>query len=186
VSYSQGARLAVRARGNPEDLANPARGAIASVDRRLLVDEVRSFETYLSEVTGREHTTAYLTATLALVGVVLVGVGCALLASSLVAERRGELALRMALGATRGRLFGEVVRRGLLVGGVGVVAGGAATWLFQDFVQRRLFEAGAMSSGSVGIAALTVLAVAVVFTGLPAARLNHVAPSEALKQQSLG
>ncbi len=187
VTYTNGGtRLAIRTEGSPQFSLDQIRATITALDRRIVVEEVRTFADFLRDHMVRERTSVQLMSVLAVLGLVLVGTGCAALFASLVAERRSELALRMALGATAGQLVRGVLRRSLLLGATGVIGGSVAAALLHSALQERLFETGPIDWRLLAVAGLGVLLVAVAATCIPARRVLRIDPAEVLKEESFG
>ena len=98
-----------------------------------------------------------------------------------VSEQRGQIAIRLALGATRGEVAGWVLRKGLARTLIRVGIGLVASYPFCNLFAEQLFGLGPNSALARVGAAVAVVAVSTVAAYLPAARASRVAPAEALK-----
>ncbi len=120
---------------------------------------------------------------LALGGVALLvgGVGIANIMVISVIERRSEIGLRRALGATRGHIRGQFVVESVALaalGGLsGVALGGVATWVYADSQGWTVSVPASALAGGVGIA-LVIGALAGLYPAAKAARLD---PAEAVR-----
>jgi predicted permease len=172
-------------------------GAIASGERRSeFLDQrlkVRPGARGSSET--RSEFSNSLTALLAAVGVLLL-IACANLANLLLARgaaRQPEIALRLSLGASRGRLIRQLVTESLTLGALGGVAGLAAAWFLHDALVRMMAESNprfhtsfALDPLVLAFALAATLAAALLFGVLPAWQVTKTGAGAVLKQQSRG
>jgi predicted permease len=127
-----------------------------------------------------------LTALLAAVGVLLL-IACANLANLLLARgaaRRPEIALRLSLGASRGRLMRQMVTESLALAALGGMAGLAAAWLLHGALVRMMAESNPSFHMSFALDPL-VLAFALAVT-LAAALLSGVLPAWQVTKHDAG
>jgi predicted permease len=114
-------------------------------------------------------------------GLILAALGIYGVLAWQVARRTRELGVRRALGASRGRLVGEVVGRGVLITtigcGIGTALGVAVAFAARSF----LFGIRPVDPLAFGAVPLLLFVVALLASGLPAVRASAVAPSEALR-----
>jgi predicted permease len=133
-----------------------------------------------------------LTALLAGVGVLLM-IACANLANLLLARnaaRKAEMALRLSLGASRGRLIRQLVTESLTLAAIGGVAGIAAAWLIHGALVRMMTESDsrfqmnfALDPLVLAFALAATLAAALLFGLLPAWQVTRSDAGETLKEQ---
>jgi ABC-type antimicrobial peptide transport system permease subunit len=101
----------------------------------------------------------------------------------LAAQRRHELGLRMALGASRGKAAWLVVRDALAMLLLGIAAGLPAVWALRRLVEAQLFGVNGFDAATV-VAATAVLAlVALAAATLPAWRASRVNPDVLLRTE---
>lgn len=98
-----------------------------------------------------------------------------------VAQRRHELGIRLALGAGRGNILRQVIRRGLTLTLAGIAIGLAAAVFLTKLMASMLFEIGDRDPATFLIAPLVFLAVALLASCLPAQRATKVDPMEVLR-----
>lgn len=99
-------------------------------------------------------------AAFAAVGFVLTIVGLAMIVGRAVSERRRELAIRAALGATDGTLMRFVSREAVLAVALGAAVGTLITWIASGALQRFMFGVTARSIAAYAFVALGLVAVA--------------------------
>ena len=163
-------------------------GAAASGERRreLLDQRLRIQPGARGASTTRHDFSNSLTALLAAVGVLLL-IACANLANLLLARgaaRKPEIALRLSLGASRGRLIRQLVTESLALAAMGGVAGLAAAWFFHGALVRMMAESDSRFHMSFALDPL-VLAFALAAT-LAAALLFGVLPAWQVTKSDAG
>lgn len=100
------------------------RSQITAIDRvTAQTSQFLSADALIDEILVDERLTAHVALWIGLLAGVITFVGVSAGAAAYVAERRRELAIRMALGASQGRITGHVLGRGAVVYAVGVGAG---------------------------------------------------------------
>jgi ABC-type antimicrobial peptide transport system permease subunit len=101
----------------------------------------------------------------------------------LVGQRRQEIAVRMALGATRPEIVWLVARRGMVLGAAGVALGLAGSAALSRVVEGTLFGVSALDPLIYALAPALLLAVVVAASSLPAWRATRVSAIEALRSE---
>lgn len=110
----------------------------------------------------------------------LAAVGIYGVLSYVSSQREGEVATRMALGATPSQVFWLMVSQGRALSILGVVGGVAAAYAAGRVVTSRLFEVRAEDPTILVAAAAIVLAITAMAIALPAFRTSRVDPSRVL------
>jgi len=177
--------LVMRARNESapaEALTKTFRAAIASVDPSLPVADLRSMEEFLrsSKATSRFNT--LLLATLGGIALVLAVVGVYGVVSYFVTQRRQEIAVRIALGATPGTVLRYVTMRGLRPLAGGLVFGGVLATVAARVLQSQLYRVAPSDPLTIAGTAALLLGVALATTLIPARRATRVAPIIALTE----
>ena len=121
VCRSPSSRWCCERTGDPANLAPALRTAVAEIDGGLVPDAVSSLEARILTGLARPRLYAMLVGGFALLALLVASVGLFGVLSYSIAQRRRELAVRSALGATRADIMRLVFRQGSLVAGVGVV-----------------------------------------------------------------
>jgi len=119
----------------------------------------------------------------AVIALLLSAVGLYAVLSYIVAERKRELGLRMALGASRSNVLQLVLRRGLVLACVGTALGALASVFAANLIQDVLYEVKPLD-GSVFLTVTAVLLfVSTVAALIPALRAAGVDPMRTLHDQ---
>ena len=98
-----------------------------------------------------------------------------------VAQRRPEIGLRVALGATRGDAVWLIVRDAMLMVAAGVVVALPAVWMLSRLVETQLFGVTAFDWPTIAIAAIGLVLIALGAAMLPAWRTSGLDPCAVLK-----
>jgi predicted permease len=116
-----------------------------------------------------------------LLALIVAGVGLYSVVAYLVSDRTRELGVRLALGATGGRVVRDVVARGVATAALGVFLGAIVAIGLGRFIQPLLFNISAHDPTVFAAVALVVLAIAVFASWGPARRAGRVDPVIALR-----
>ena len=177
------ATVVVRTAVPPLAALGAVRQTIAELDKNLPLVDVYTMEQQISRTLQRERLFAWLCGSFGVLALVLCAVGLYGLMAHTTARRTGEIGIRMALGATRGRVMSQVLREGLLLAFAGLALGvPLAIYLARVAESQKLVPAGTMPVWTL-LAALGVLALSAVLAVLgPAVRASSVEPMQALRQ----
>ena len=118
-----------------------------------------------------------------LLALVVAAVGLYSVLSFEVAQRRAEIGVRAALGATGTRLVRWVVVDGVRFVAIGIALGGTAAFFAGRAIQPLLYETSFRDPLTYGVVAATLLAVSVLASLIPAMRTTRVEPSESLRAE---
>ena len=113
----------------------------------------------------------------------LVAVGLHGILSYVVAQRRSEIGIRMALGASRGRVVAEMLHDSCLMLGIGLVAGTGLAVLAGRGASTMLFGLKAWDPATLVGAAVLLAVVTVVASAVPSLRAANVNPVESLRAE---
>jgi putative ABC transport system permease protein len=151
------------------------------LDPAVPVVRLRDMEAVRTESIQRPRFLAQLLGVFAGLALLLAAVGTYGVVSSIVAERRNEIGIRMALGANRSSVLAHVMREGLLLTGVGVVIGLAGAFGLNRLIASLLFGVRPTDVSTVAGVAATMILVATVACLLPAWRASRLDPSAVLR-----
>ena len=177
------ATYAVITDGDPLALAAPVRKALAGLDSTLPLDVVMTYRQYLNELlTGLMYAAAMLVVD-ALIAMLLAAIGIFGVMGNLVGERTREIGVRLAMGARREDILQLILRRAAWLTGTGLCAGLLMAYGLAHLVANLL--QGVRPDDPVVFAAitLTVAAIALATSWLPARRASRIDPMVALHDE---
>jgi putative ABC transport system permease protein len=170
-----------RSTGDASALVRLARQELAAIDPAAAVAEVRTMEQVLANSIAPHKFTAVLLGAFATLAALLAAVGLYGLLSYGVAQRRHEIGVRMALGASRAGVVRLVVRRSLILVGVGTAVGLVGSLAVTRVLGSLLFEVRPTDPAAFAGAAAMLVVVALLASYLPARRATRVDPLVALR-----
>jgi predicted permease len=150
---------------------------VRDVDPTVPVTRLREMDDVLAHSIERPRMLAWLLAAFSALALLLAAIGVYGVLAYLVVERRREMAIRVALGAARSRVFRDVARQGLVLVGTGVTVGAAAAFGLSRLMSSLLFGVGTTDLATYAGAVGTVGVVAAVACGLPAWRATRLDPA---------
>jgi ABC-type antimicrobial peptide transport system permease subunit len=140
-------------------------------------------DSVFAESIRRPRLLAQLLGAFAGLALLLAAIGTYGVLSYMVTERRREIGIRVALGATRSHVLTEILKQGLRVTALGVTIGLAGALALNRLIASLLF--GVQPTDTVTIASViaTITAVAVVASWLPAWRASRLDPNVVLRDE---
>ena len=175
--------LVLRTTGDPASLTSAVRRVIAETDAEQPVAAVATMDEIVAlDVADRHQQMTLLTAFAAL-ALLLASLGLYGLLAYTVTQRSREIGLRMALGASAGRVVAMVVLRGVLLSAAGLVLGLSAAWLAAGAMSKILYGVAATDPGTYGAVALLLAAVAAAASWIPARRAVRIDPIVVLREE---
>ena len=175
--------VVVRARDDAAALATPVRNAIWSVDKDQPIVRVATMESLLAESAAGRRFALGLFGAFALAALILAAAGIYGVLAGGVAERSREIGVRAALGATRGRIVGLVLRDGLRLTAAGVLLGVAGAVAATRALTSLLFGVSPLDALTFAGVILLLGATSVIACALPAWRATRVDPATALRAE---
>jgi putative ABC transport system permease protein len=174
--------LAVRGEGDAAALTGAVRNAIGRVDPRLPLFAIQPMDDYLAGSVADRRFMMVLLSVFAGLALLLAGVGVYGVMSYVVAQRRREMGIRMALGAEPVDVVRLVVRQAGRLALAGVVIGVAAALVLTRLLSGMLFEVGVHDPVTFAVVPVGLAAIALAAAYVPARRATRVDPIIALRQ----
>jgi putative ABC transport system permease protein len=182
VSAFQPSRVLLRTAVAPESVAPAVRAAVRRTDPSQPVARLRSLETVVgASVLGRRFDLLLLSS-FAIMSLVLAAVGIYGLLAQVVAQRTGEIGIRLALGATGSSVVRLVMRSAWLSVGCGAGLGLAGAAAASQLLRRFMFGVSPTDPRVYLAAAVGLASVALLAAWLPARRAARVNPTIALRR----
>jgi predicted permease len=175
--------ILVRTTVPPTSIAGAVRGAIREVDADLAVYAIATMDDEVRASVSRERFAATLLGLFAFTALLLAVIGVHGLLSYGVAQRTRELGIRMALGATSGEVVGMVVKKGLLLSGLGLGLGLVGAFSVTGLLRGMLFGVAATDPLTFAFVAAAMLGAALIACLAPARRATAADPMEALRAE---
>ena len=173
--------LVARIDGEAAALAPALRDRIWRVDASLPLEPVRSMREVLGANVAAPRFNAVLLSLFALAALLLAAVGIYGVLSYTVAQRTGEIGIRIALGAERGQVVRQVVAQGLGGALAGVALGVVGSLALARVLSSLLVGVSTSDPVVLGIVAGTLTLVALAAAWVPARRASRIEPVMALR-----
>lgn len=174
--------ILVRTAGDPRPLAGVLRGIIRAADRNVQVSS-KVLDENLAIWIWPSQVGATLAASFGLLALTLAAVGIYGVVAYTVSRRTHEIGIHMALGAQRADVLQMVLGRGMLLVGIGVIAGMAAAFAISRLIAQFLYGLSPGDPVTFGGVAAVLAAVAIVAHYVPARRALRVDPVVALRYE---
>ena len=173
--------LVVRTAGDPRGFVAAVRGRVLAVDKDQPVTAVATMEEVMELAAAQPRFTAWLLSALAAMALVLAVVGIYGAIAYSLAERTGELGIRLALGAGRADILRLVLRQGMVLALSGTAVGLAASLGLTRLLESQLYRVSSTDPITFAGCAAVFTAVAALASYLPARRAMRVDPMAALR-----
>jgi putative ABC transport system permease protein len=175
--------LIVKTAGDPAALSSGALAALQRLDRTLVALQVRPLDDHVAASRGAYRFRAILLGLFAAVAFLLAIVGLYSVVAYVVEQRRHEVGVRLALGATTGQVVGQIAAEGLRPVLVGVLLGGLAALAASKLLAGLLFGVRPYEPAVVAAVAALLLAAAAAACILPARRAAALDPRDVLRSE---
>jgi putative ABC transport system permease protein len=177
------AGFAVRTSEDPSTMLNSISAAVHQVDSGVALAEPKTLNEVVDESMADQRFTLILFTSFAAVALFLACLGIYGVMSFSVAQRAHEIALRMALGASRSLVVGLIIREGVLLSAIGMGLGLIGTFFVGRAMQSLLFDVQALDFAAFLSVSAVLLAAAIVACLLPARRAASVSPMRVLRTE---
>jgi putative ABC transport system permease protein len=176
-----GTTFLVRGAGNPAALAAAAKQAIADTDPSIIVARARPLEDAISDVRSPRRFTAGLLGASGTAALLLAAIGVFALMSYAVAQRIGEIGVRMVLGAQRRDIVRLIVKDGAMLAIAGIALGFALAFAAIRYASHAIVPLPDMDAVTFIVVPAVLAAVVLLACYLPARRAARVDPLVVLR-----
>ena len=173
----------IRARGDMNGLMDSVRRAVASVNKTVPVDQVKTLDQMLLEASSLRRFDMWLLAAFAGLALALAAIGVYGVTAYSVSQRTREIGIRMALGARRMDVLGLIMKDGAKMAIAGVVIGVIGAIALTRLMASLLYQVSPTDVWSFALVSGTVLIFILLACYLPSLRATRVDPSEALRYE---
>lgn len=156
---------------------------IHGVDPTAVVYGIRSMQDRLYDSLARQRFASTMLSAFALFALLLAAVGLYGVMSYLVSQGTRDIGVRIAIGARRSDILSMVVRQGMSLSAVGILAGLAGATAVTRVMASLLFGISAMDVATFAAVPGILAAVAFAATAIPALRATRVDPMVALREE---
>ncbi|HKW02648.1 MAG TPA: FtsX-like permease family protein [Vicinamibacterales bacterium] len=166
--------------GHPERLTSEIRAALTRLDANVPIDiALMSSSESPSLVWSRLG--LFLMGTCGVIAICLAWVGVFGVVAYAVTQRTGEMAVRLALGATRSKVFALVMGHGARLATIGLFVGVALAWWLGQLMARYVYHVGAANLAVLGGSAALIMIVSIAAMLPPARRASAVKPGRVFR-----
>ena len=166
----------------PSALTQTIESAVHDVDRSVPVVRLQAMDGVFAESIRRPRLLAQLIGAFAGLALLLAAVGTYGVLSYMVAERRREIGIRLALGADHSRVMGQIMKQGLVLTAVGLIAGLAGALGINRLIASLLFGVQPTDATTMIAVVGTITIVAAVACWVPAWRASRLDPNVVLRE----
>jgi putative ABC transport system permease protein len=177
------ATIIVKAERHPASLAPLLRGIVQQLDPSATLNRMGPLAAKISASVGEPRFATFVLAAFAVLALALASVGLYGVLSYNVAQRRREIGVRAALGATRGDVIRMVLREGLVVTMLGLAIGIVVAGFAARAMASVLFGVTPLDHVAFTLGVLLLLVVASAACLIPARRAAAIDPAEALRTE---
>ncbi len=172
--------VVIRTLGDPHAHVRTLKRTIASLDPNVPVSDIKTMSDRMMQSVGTTRFSTFLASLFAVVALILGVVGIYSVLTYIVSQRRREIAVRIALGASHSHVMNDVFRQALVLTALGIAIGSGAAWLLTRAL-AGLFLGVSPHDPTIFIGGAAIFAaVAVAASTLPAFRTTRVNPVTAL------
>ena len=172
--------VVIRSSVDPAALTNSAREAVRQLDPDIPIYAVRTMVEQLDQSLWARRTYSWLFAAFAAIAIALAAAGVYGMVSYAVSQRTQEIGIRIAMGARPAQVLGQVLRGGMALVSLGVLAGLTGALWATRLLQTLLFGVSSHDPLIYTTGVLGVIIVGLLANFVPARRAAAVDPIRAL------
>jgi len=173
--------LVARTSLDPASLAPAVTRAARSVDGNIPLSTVVTMEQVIGDAIWQQRFNAQLIGLFAIAALMLASIGLYGVMSYSVVQRRGEVGLRMALGAQGRDVLKLIVGSGMKLLLIGLGAGLIASLILSRLMSKLLYGVSPLDAFTYATIVMVLALVALIACVVPALRAMRVAPLESLR-----
>jgi len=173
--------LVIRFSTDAASLLSTVRNIVRQADPEMPIPAVRTLREVVNLQTAARETQIRLVAAFAALSVVLAGIGIHGLLSFVVGQRSPEFGLRIALGAQTHDILSMVLREGIVLAGIGTVAGLALAYFAGRSMSSLLAGVGPLDPATFAVAGVVAAVVTISGSLIPAVRATRTNPTTAIR-----
>ncbi|HEY4271194.1 MAG TPA: ABC transporter permease [Candidatus Udaeobacter sp.] len=175
--------LLVRTGGDLTTLLSSIGAAVHAIDPELPVFATRTMDEAIASSIAAQRSSATLVGGFSILALFLAALGLYGVLAYSVTRRTREIGIRIALGSPRARIFGLIVRRGMLMVGLGILAGVTLALGCGPLIQHFVYGVAPHDVATIISVVSLLAAIAIVACWLPARRATRVDPIQALRAE---
>ena len=180
-SGPEGANLVVRSKLPPETLAPAVMATLRSINPAQPATEFKPIQGLVDHAVSPRRFFVMLVGVFAGLGLLLASLGIYGVISYSVTQRTQEIGIRMALGATRGRVQLGVIAKTIGMAAIGIAIGAVASVGVSSLIASLLFGTTPTDPATFAVIVLLLVAVALLAGYIPARRASRINPMVALR-----
>jgi ABC-type antimicrobial peptide transport system permease subunit len=178
-----GANLVLRSKLSSSALLLPVMAILRQINPDQPATEIKRIQTLVDHTTSPRRFFVLLVGTFAGLGILLASVGIYGVISYSVTRQTQEIGIRMALGATEGRVQLDVMWKTLRLALIGIAAGILASVMAARLIASMLFQTEPNDPFAFAGMVILLITVALLAGYLPARRASKIHPLAALRTQ---
>ncbi len=175
--------LVIRTSTDPAAIAGALRTKVAALNPEVPVYQVRTMQETVYRAAAEPRFQTMLLTVFAAAALLLAALGLYAVLSYMVAQRIGEIGVRMALGAQRGDILSLILGRGMVLALGGVAIGLAASAVLTRELSALLYEVQPLDPATFVAVSAILLLVGLTASVMPALHASRVDPMRALRDQ---
>lgn len=176
-------RIAMRVRGDAGAVTGSVRRILSDMDPNVPLDDVRTMDQAVASAVSDRRGTTVVLLVFAATALVLAGIGLYGVLAYRVSLRLREIGIRMALGASAGRVTAGIVRNGLRLVAIGLVLGSVSALMAGRVMSGMLFGVTGHDAVTFALLTLVLTGVGVMACVLPAHRASRVRPTDVMRTE---
>ena len=156
-----------RTKGDPTQWMNAARRRVSELDRNIPIQSLRTADDWLGETLGHRRFSTLLLGLFGALAIVLASVGIYGVLNYWVSTRQREIAIRLAVGASRFAILRWAGLHATRLAVIGIAVGAIGAWSAARWLESLVFGVQAHSPLMLLVAGASVMLIAAAAAGLP-------------------